>query len=110
VWIERRKRGGQARGLKRGQLTLSMGPARMEYASSYKEPLFQVRDYFFIFAFISATHAIICLLGCMIKTTAYSLLYKLKINHVTENRNMHLFLAQWVVYGCNNHDEMIAIK
>ncbi len=23
---------------------------------------------------------------------------------------MHIFLAQWVVYGCNNHDEMIAIK
>jgi hypothetical protein len=105
----KREKGGQAMGLKRGQLTLSMGPARVEVASLYKEPLFQVRDYFFIFAFISATHAIICLLGCMIKTTAYSLLYRLKINHVTENRNMHLFLAQWV-YCCDNNDEIIAIK
>jgi hypothetical protein len=55
VWAGRGKR-SYASGLKIRQLTLSMGSARRKFASSYKEPPFQVRGY--PFKFINTTHAI----------------------------------------------------
>ncbi len=47
----------------------------------------------------NTTHAksIMCVLAVLHVYKIYSLLCRLKINQVTENRNMYLFLAQWFV-------------
>jgi hypothetical protein len=82
-----------------GQLTLSMGPANVEVHFFVERATIPSKRVSF-FPFINTTHAInimYMLVVLHVFKKIYSLLCRLKINPVTENRNMlySLFLAQW---------------
>ncbi len=57
VWTGRGKKRTQARGLKMGQLTLSMGPAREEVCFFVQRATIPIMKVLF-FSFINATHTI----------------------------------------------------
>ncbi len=58
VWMGRREKGDvrAGKGAEMGQLIPSMGSERAKFASSYKEPSFQVRGLFIVA--INHTHAL----------------------------------------------------
>jgi hypothetical protein len=78
--------GGWVRGLKMGQLTVSMGPARAEVHSYVQRATFPSKGLLLILNIqkhhTSPVHAII-----------HSLLCRLKIHHMMEKWNMRLYLA-----------------
>ncbi len=80
-----------------GQLTLSRGPTRVEVRFlAQKATIPNNRVSFYIYKHHTGNKYIVlsCYVACL---KIYSLFCRLKINHMTENGNMHLFLAQSVV-------------
>jgi hypothetical protein len=86
------------KGTKKGQLTLSMGPARVEiHFFVQRATIPSKRVIFFTFIQITYANNIVYMLAMLYVVKIYSLLCRLKINHLTEIWNMRLFLAQWFV-------------
>jgi hypothetical protein len=87
---------GKARGQKWGNWLWALDKQGQNFASSYKEQAFQIKRV--IFTFVNTTN-----MHFNIIYACYTLNLKiqnplsssLKINHVMENWNMHLFLAHW---------------
>jgi hypothetical protein len=78
------------------QLTLIMGPARVEVCSFVQRTTILSKRFFFLHSYINAIHTIniIYMLPYCMSKKIYSLLCRLKINNMTEIWNMHLFLAR----------------
>ncbi len=93
---------GAGKGAKKGKLTLSMGPANAEVRFFIERATIPSKRVSF-FPLINTTHAInimYMLVVLHVFKKIYSLLCRLKINHMTENQNM-FFLGSMVCTVAN---------
>jgi hypothetical protein len=99
-WQEERKRGrvlGRVRGPKMGHLTLGKRTARTGIHNYIQGATIPSKGFFFYINKLQNLMQRYNVYVQYIVKRKYSFLHRLKINRVTEDRDMHLFLAQWSV-------------
>jgi hypothetical protein len=99
-WREEEEKGpgvGGGKDLIVGRLSLGKRPARMGIRNHIRRNAIPSKGSFLPEMIYDIAYNIMICNMCVQFENKIFVLYRLKINHMSEGRNMHLFLAQWIV-------------